>query len=34
LGAGEDGVQGYGVAREAEQQVLELEEGIVVLWSN
>ena len=29
LGAGEDGVPGYGVARDAEQQVLELEEGII-----
>jgi len=30
LGAGEDGMPGYSVARHAEQQVLELEEGIVV----
>ena len=30
LGTGEDGMQGYGVACDAKQQVLELEEGIVV----
>ena len=29
LGAGENGMPGYGVACDAEQQVLELEEGIV-----
>jgi len=32
LGAGEDGVPGYGVARDAEQQVLELEERVVYFW--
>jgi len=32
VGAGEDGVQGYRVARHAEQQVLELAEGIIPIW--
>jgi len=28
LGSGEDGMSGYGVACDAEQQILELEEGV------
>ena len=30
LGAGEDWMPGYGMARHAKQQVLELEEGMMV----